>query len=324
MRLGRSGHLNGLGRLPDPLPSMGRYRAILVRWRSHRLHRPFGGTHPGLPWLRVLAGREGHVQDALAQATNDCVSAYLHVISQFTDDAVERVSSLRELSILPSLPLPAFADVKRNVFGLFMLEVYYISVAFQAIYNTSATGAGIRLLPFIMVQIVILIASSRVIPLIGRYKYVITAGPVFLAIGSGLLYTVKYGTPISHLMGFQAFLGVGIGLCLQNTMVAVQHELKAEPWLVSAGTGLSVFSKSKDWQLHGRADRQLGLEAESWVYPSLDPSSPTCSRRIFTDTLPPFLGNTSKPWSVEPMLYGRLFLMPIDRKFCWRTRRRSD
>jgi hypothetical protein len=124
-----------------------------------------------------------------------------------------------------------------------MLEVYYLSVAFQAVYHTSATGAGVRLLPFIMVQIVILIASSRIIPLIGRYKYVILAGPVFLAIGSGLLYSVKYGDSINHVMGFQVFLGIGIGLCLQNSMLAIQHQLKSEPWLISAGTGMGVFRK---------------------------------------------------------------------------------
>ena len=122
-----------------------------------------------------------------------------------------------------------------------MLEVYYISVAFQAVYHTSATGAGVRLLPFIMVQIVVLIASSRIIPLIGRYKYVIVAGPFFLALGAGLLYSVKYGDSVTHVMGFQVFLGIGIGLALQNSMLSIQHTLKSEPWLISAGTGLGVF-----------------------------------------------------------------------------------
>jgi hypothetical protein len=127
---------------------------------------------------------------------------------------------------------------------MFMFEVYYLSIAYQAAYHTSATGAGVKLLPFILVQIAVLILSSRIIPIIGRFKWVIVAGPVFLAIGSGLLYTVKYGTPESHLYGFQVFLGIGIGLSLQNMMLAVQFELKNEPWLISAGTGLSVFSES--------------------------------------------------------------------------------
>jgi hypothetical protein len=129
------------------------------------------------------------------------------------------------------------------LFAVFMIEVYYLAVAFQAAYHLSATAAGIRLLPLILVQVFVLMASSRVIPLLGRFKWVIVAGPCFLCLACGLLYTVKYGTPISHLYGFQVLLGIGIGLGLQNSMIAVQFELKSEPWLISAGTGTAVFSE---------------------------------------------------------------------------------
>lgn len=131
-----------------------------------------------------------------------------------------------------------------------MLEVYYLSLAFQAVYNNSATIAGVKLLPFILVQIVVLIASSRIIPLVGRFKWVIVAGPCFLAAGSGALYSIKYGTPETHLYGFQALLGIGIGLAMQNSMLAVQFELKAEPWLISAGTGVAVFSEFTIYHSH--------------------------------------------------------------------------
>lgn len=130
------------------------------------------------------------------------------------------------------------------LFAAFMLEVYYLSIGLQAAYNLSATDAGVRLLPLIMTQIVILIASSRVIAKIGRFKWVIVAGPCFLALGSGLLYSVKYGTPIQHIYGFQVFMGVGIGLAMQNSMLAVQFELKDTPQYIAAGTGLVTFSES--------------------------------------------------------------------------------
>ena len=126
--------------------------------------------------------------------------------------------------------------------------VYYISEAYQAVYHTSATGAGVRLLPLILVQIFFMVLSSRLIPVIGRFKYFIVGGPVFIALGSGLLYSVGYSTPNpqAHLYGYQAVLGLGVGLALQNTSLAVQFELKSEPWLISAGTGLVVFCMSPD------------------------------------------------------------------------------
>jgi hypothetical protein len=131
------------------------------------------------------------------------------------------------------------------LFATFMIEVYYLSIGLQAAYNLSATDAGIRLLPLILTQIIILIASSRLIPLVGRFKWVIVAGPCFIALGSGLLYSVKYGTPIQHIYGFQVLMGVGIGLAMQNSMLAVQFELKDAPQYIAAGTGLVTFSEWK-------------------------------------------------------------------------------
>lgn len=58
--------------------------------------------------------------------------------------------------------------------------------------------------------------SGRVlIPKLRRYKWVIVAGPAFLALGSGLLFTIKYGTPLARIYGFEVIVGVGIGLSLQ-------------------------------------------------------------------------------------------------------------
>ncbi|WWC86979.1 uncharacterized protein L201_001860 [Kwoniella dendrophila CBS 6074] len=127
------------------------------------------------------------------------------------------------------------------VFGVFMILVYYLSITYQAVYHTSATSAGVKLLPLILLQVASLIITSRIIPKIGRFKPVIVVGPILLSIASGLFYTIKPSTPQAHLYGFQVILGVGIGCCLQNVMISVQHELKREPWLISLGTGMVVF-----------------------------------------------------------------------------------
>lgn len=132
------------------------------------------------------------------------------------------------------------------IFACFTLVVYYLSEAYQAVYHASATGAGVKLLPLILVQVFALILSSRLIPKIGRFKPFIVSGPCFICLATGLLYSVTYGTPNpeGHLYGYQAILGIGIGMSLQNTSLAVQFELKSEPWLISAGTGMVIFRES--------------------------------------------------------------------------------
>jgi hypothetical protein len=69
------------------------------------------------------------------------------------------------------------------LFATFMIEVYYLSIGLQAAYNLSATDAGIRLLPLILTQIIILIASSRLIPLVGRFKLLHCSGKWITLLG---------------------------------------------------------------------------------------------------------------------------------------------
>lgn len=147
------------------------------------------------------------------------------------------------------------------IFAVFMIDVYYLSVNLQAVYHFSATAAGVRLLPLIMVQIFFLILSSRIIPRIGYFKPIVVAGPAFLAIGSGLLYTIRYGHPIARLYGFQVILAVGIGLALQNSMLGVQIELKSEPQFVSAGMGMCTFV--------GFAGRIIGISLGGSVFENM-------------------------------------------------------
>lgn len=147
------------------------------------------------------------------------------------------------------------------LFGVMMIDVYYLSVALQAVYRFSATAAGVRLLPLIMSQVVALIASARIIPKLGRYKWVIVAGPCFLALGSGLLYTIKYGTPIANLYGFQVLIGIGVGMSLQNCMLAIQFELKKEPQFISAGVGIGTFT--------GFAGRIIGISLAGSVFENM-------------------------------------------------------
>lgn len=126
-------------------------------------------------------------------------------------------------------------------FAVMMIAIYYISVLYQSVFHKSAVTAGVQLLPLIMVQIVFLIGSGRIIAIIGRPWPFIFAGPVLITIASGLLYMVKSTSTNSMIMGFQAILGAGIGLFLQNTILVGQWEYQNEPWMISRATGAGTF-----------------------------------------------------------------------------------
>lgn len=128
-----------------------------------------------------------------------------------------------------------------TLFAVYMIAVFYLSLWLQAVYHFSATDAGVRLLPVILSQTFFLLASSRLVPRIGRYKWIIVAGPVLLGAGSGAMYSVTYGAPLARLLGFQVLIGAGAGVAMQNSSLAIQAELRAEPRLIPAGIGISTF-----------------------------------------------------------------------------------
>lgn len=112
-----------------------------------------------------------------------------------------------------------------------------------------------------MVQIVVMMITARIIPLIGRIKWILVLGPCFIAIGSGLLYSVHVGTSMSAVYGYQAIIGVGIGMTLQNSMVSIQFDLREQPHLITMGTGIGTFI--------GFAGRIVGLSLAGSVFENM-------------------------------------------------------
>lgn len=126
----------------------------------------------------------------------------------------------------------------------------------------SATDAGIRLLPMIGTQIFTLIFSGRLISRYGKAWYIITPGPVLIAIGGALLTSIRSpDTPISHVMGYESIIGIGIGLFLQNTMILVQWDYHKTPKLIPQAMGAVMF-----WSFVGRI---LGISLGGAVFSNM-------------------------------------------------------
>jgi hypothetical protein len=57
----------------------------------------------------------------------------------------------------------------------------------------------------------------------GSYPFLV-ASPIVLAIGSGLMYSISTSTSSATLIGFQILVGMGVGLGMQNALVAIQYD----------------------------------------------------------------------------------------------------
>ncbi|KAJ6622510.1 major facilitator superfamily domain-containing protein, partial [Mycena sp. CBHHK59/15] len=124
-----------------------------------------------------------------------------------------------------------------------LLFSYYVPIFYQAVRHRSATSSGIDLLPFMLGVVITVIASGQIVGKFGYYWPFLVVAPVFLAIGSGLLYTIDTGTTSAKITGFQILAGIGTGMGMQNSLLAVQVEFKDDPKLIGQATGMCSFSQ---------------------------------------------------------------------------------
>ena len=82
------------------------------------------------------------------------------------------------------------------------------------------------------------ILSGGLISKFGFYVPILLAGSAITTIGTGLLYTLDIGTPSSHWIGYQALVGIGLGLSFQVPMIANQSFVK--PSQISSVTAITL------------------------------------------------------------------------------------
>lgn len=132
--------------------------------------------------------------------------------------------------------------VSLSMSSAFMILVFYVPLWFQAIKGVSATKSGIMNLPLILGVTVLSIVAGVGITIIGYYVPFMIAGGAIFTVGAGLLTTFDVNTPSSQWIGYQLLAGAGVGLIMQQPMIAAQTVLKLED--VPTGTAAIVFFQS--------------------------------------------------------------------------------
>ena len=120
----------------------------------------------------------------------------------------------------------AFALAFSFFFGSgFFAIIFYMAIYFQSVKGSSATHAGIQLLPLLIATVLSSIVTGGLISAIGIYTPVILFCMVLFAIGGGLITTFSITTPVGKWFGYQVLAGLGIGVGFQGGVVVVQTVL---------------------------------------------------------------------------------------------------
>lgn len=110
--------------------------------------------------------------------------------------------------------------------GMFAGTVF-LSQYFQLARGETPTSSGVMTIPMIGGLFLSSTVSGQVITRTGRWKAFLVSGGVLLTGGLATLGSMRSDTPYWHLAIYMALLGLGVGMMLQNLVLAVQNQVGA-------------------------------------------------------------------------------------------------
>jgi EmrB/QacA subfamily drug resistance transporter len=148
----------------------------------------------------------------------------------------------------PIVPLRLFRDrtttlaiIASVAIGVAMFgSTVFLGQYLQISRGYSPTAAGLLTIPMVGGLLVSSTVSGILISRYGRWKAYLVAGSVLVAGGFGLLSTIDHDTDMVVLGVFLAVLGVGIGMTMQNLVLAVQNTVAAGD-LGAASSAVAFF-----------------------------------------------------------------------------------
>jgi EmrB/QacA subfamily drug resistance transporter len=148
----------------------------------------------------------------------------------------------------PIVPLRLFRDRTTTLailasvaIGVAMFgSTVFLGQYLQISRGYSPTAAGLLTIPMVGGLLVSSTVSGLLITRTGRWKRFLVAGSVLVVAGFGLLATIDHETDMVLLGVFLFVLGVGIGMTMQNLVLAVQNTVAAAD-LGAASSAVAFF-----------------------------------------------------------------------------------
>jgi MFS family permease len=155
----------------------------------------------------------------------------------------------------------------------------FLGQYYQVARGATPTEAGLLTLPMIAGNLIGSVASGMLISRTGKWKRYLIAGAVLLIGGLGMAGTMDHTTDLWLSGIYTAILGIGLGLLMQNLVLAVQNTVQAKDIgtasasvaffrSVGGAIGVSVLgavlgNRVKDLAVQGLADAGIQVPAGS-------------------------------------------------------------
>jgi EmrB/QacA subfamily drug resistance transporter len=123
-----------------------------------------------------------------------------------------------------TITLATVASVAVGV-GMFGASVF-LGQYFQISRGQSPTMSGLMTLPMVLGLLVSSTVTGQIISRTGRWKRYLVAGSALLTVGFALMGTMRADTSFWLLGCYMAVVGVGLGMTMQNLVLAVQNTVE--------------------------------------------------------------------------------------------------
>jgi len=160
--------------------------------------------------------------------------------------------------------------VSSSIFLGFTVHANYLPFYFQSAKGTSASGSGLRLLPYLLTVSATEVAVGAAVTMIGVYVPFLWTGTAMFTLGAGLLFTLKVDSTLAQSIGYQIIAGYGFGSSVQLCATAIRASVSDKD--IPVASSLTVLAPVFGGTLAASAAQNI-FRAELIDYLSRSPVS---------------------------------------------------
>ena len=114
------------------------------------------------------------------------------------------------------------------IYGTLLIHAYYLPIWFQAVKGASAINSGIDLIAYMIANALFSVLAGILVSKVGYFAPPAIVGAAVGTVGCGLLSTLEVGSSAGYWVGYQVLTSAGIGMAVQQGVIAVQTVLKLD------------------------------------------------------------------------------------------------
>jgi hypothetical protein len=114
------------------------------------------------------------------------------------------------------------------IYGTVLIHAYYLPIWFQAIKGANAVQSGVDLIAYMIANAVFSVIAGILVSKVGYFAPPAIIGSAIGTVGCGLLSTLQVNSSAGHWIGYQVLTSAGLGMAVQQGVIAVQTVLKLD------------------------------------------------------------------------------------------------